>query len=307
MTIDQSFDGGVAVITGAGSGLGAAMAQRFAAQNMTVFALDIDAAQAENTVATIRNQGGNAHAFSVDVADHAALLAVAEEVRARSGFCSVLCANVGVQQFGAIDALTQNDWRWVLDVNVMGVVNTVDAFLPLIRAAAPQGDLSAPPSQLQSQPRPLPQSSSHPRSRHIAITSSSAAYSPGIRMGAYTTSKYAVLGYGETLRLELAEEGIGVSILFPAGMATRHLQSSQLARPAELGPSELRREDIDAMMQSRKIETGDHVATAEYATRHLLEELAHNQRYIITHGNCREAILDQQEALLAAQERALQP
>ena len=51
----------------------------------------------------------------------------------------------------------------------------------------------------------------------------------------------------------------------------------------------------------RKIETGDHVATAEYATRHLLEELAHNQRYIITHGNCREAILDQQEALLAAQ------
>ena len=126
-------------------------------------------------------------------------------------------------------------------------------------------------------------------------------------MGAYTTSKYAVTGYGETLRLELADEGIGVSLLFPAGMSTRHLQSSQLARPAELGPSELRREDIDAMMQSRKIDTGDHVATAEYATRHLLEELAANRRYIITHGDCREAILDQHDELLAAQERALQP
>lgn len=285
MTDAKRFNGGAAVITGAGSGLGAAMAERFAAQHMTVFVLDIDAAQAENTATAIRDQGGRAHAFAVDVADHAALLTIAGEVRASVGHCSVLCANVGVQQFGAIDALTQNDWRWVLDVNVMGVVNTVDAFLPLIRTARAQQALS----------------------RHIVITSSSAAYSPGIRMGAYTTSKYAVLGYGETLRLELAEEDIGVSILFPAGMATRHLQSSQQARPAELGPSELRREDIDAMMNSRKIDTGDHVATAEYATRHFLEDLASNRRYIITHGNCREAILDQHEELLTAQERALQP
>lgn len=289
MTIHPSFRGGVAVITGAGSGLGAAMAARFAAQDMTVFALDIDGEQAELTARTLREQGGRAHALAVDVADHAALLAAADEVREKVGHCSVLCANVGVQQFGAADALTQNDWRWVLDVNVMGVVNTVDAFLPLLRDSSPDS------------------STSGSLSRHIVITSSSAAYSPGIRMGAYTTSKYAVTGYGETLRLELADEGIGVSLLFPAGMSTRHLQSSQLARPAELGPSELRREDIDAMMQSRKIDTGDHVATAEYATRHLLEELAANRRYIITHGDCREAILDQHDELLAAQERALQP
>ena len=276
---NNSFAGGIAVITGAGSGLGAAMAQRFAAQGMTVFALDIDGEGAEATARAIVEKGGRAFALALDVANREALMAAARQVEEAAGHCSVLCANVGVQQFGAIGALSENDWRWVLEVNVMGVINTVDAFLPLLRKA--------------------------PDSRHVVITSSSAAYSPGIRMGAYTTSKYAVTGYAETLRLELAEENIGVSILFPAGMATRHLESSRKARPEALGPSEMRRTDIDAMMQSRKIDMGSHVATAEHAPRHLLEDLAANRRYIITHGDCREAIGDNFEELLAAQARPL--
>lgn len=280
MATDEYFRGGVAVITGGGSGLGASMAGRFADCGMTTFVLDIDGEQSENVAQTIRERGGKAVAAQVDVADRAAMQAVAGQVEEETGHCSVLCANVGVQQFGAIGSLTENDWRWVLDVNVMGVINTVDAFLPLVRRA--------------------------PRPRHILITSSSAAYSPGIRMGAYTTSKYAVTGYGETLRLELAAENIGVSLLFPAGMATRHLESSQKARPPALGPSEMRREDIEAMMHSRNIDLASHVATADHATRHLLEELAANRRYIITHGDCRDAIVDNFEELLAAQDRGLQ-
>ncbi len=280
MNTTRSFAGGTAVITGAGSGLGAAMAERFAASGMTVFALDIDGEQAQNTASNLREQGAQAHALQVDVADGAALQSAAAQVESLAGACTVLCANVGVQQFGAIDALTENDWHWVLEVNVMGVVRTVNAFLPLLRRA------EAP--------------------RRIVITSSNAAYAPGIRMGAYTTSKYAVTGYAETLRMELAEEDIGVSILFPAGMATRHLESSQLARPAELGPSELRREDIEAMLQSRDMEMEGQVASAEYATRHLLEDLARNRRYIITHGDCRQAIVGNLEELLAAQDRGLE-
>jgi NAD(P)-dependent dehydrogenase (short-subunit alcohol dehydrogenase family) len=273
------FNGGVAVITGGGSGLGASMAARFAAQGMAIIILDIDGTQAEKSAQGIRDGGGRARSFRVDVSNQLALRAIAQEVAAEFGGCSVLCANVGVQQFGAIDQLREDDWRWVLDVNVMGVIHTVEAFLPLVRKAAGP--------------------------RHILITSSSAAYSPGIRMGAYTTSKYAVTGYGETLRMELADEGIGVSLLFPAGMATTHLQSSQKARPAELGPLEMRREDIDAMMNSRKVDAAAHVATADYATRHLLTELAENRRYIITHGDCREAIAAHCKALSAAQDRAL--
>ena len=275
---DGYLSGGVAVVTGAGSGLGAAMATRFSAQGMSIFALDIDGSQADSVAQRISGDGGSVVAMKCDVSDRAALEAAAKQVEAQFGHCSVVCANVGVQQFGAIDHLTENDWRWVLNVNVMGVIYTVDAFLPLLRKA------SGP--------------------RHIVVTSSSAAYSPGIRMAAYTTSKYAITGYAETLRMELADEGIGVTILFPAGMSTHHLQSSQRARPAELGPLQINREDIVAMMASRKIDIGGHVATAEYATRHLITALAENRRYLITHGDCRQVIKSNFEDLLAAHDHA---
>lgn len=271
------FRGGVAVVTGGGSGLGASMLGRFAAAGMKVVALDIDGDQAEARAREIRDAGGDAFALRVDVADAGDLEAAVAATKERFGGCNVLCANVGVQQFGAIDALTEQDWKWVLDVNVMGVIRTVNAFLPLMRAT--QGN------------------------RRIAVTSSSAAFSPGIRMAAYTASKYAVTGYADTLRMELADEGIGVSILFPAGMTTRHLQSSIAARPADLGPSELRRADIDAMMASRNIEAASHVASADHATRHLLADLAANEPYVITHGEYRRQLTDYHAAILRAHDR----
>ncbi len=82
-----------------------------------------------------------------------------------------------------------------------------------------------------------------------------------------------VVGYGEVLRQELAAEGINVSLLFPGGMITRHLESSVAARPAELGESRLEREDIEAMMASADMTVENHLATAEHAVRNLLEEL----------------------------------
>ena len=274
----EYFRGGTAVVTGAGSGLGASMVERFAAQGMAIVALDIDGDRAGEVAQRVRDAGGRAIAMRVDVADRSALEAAARAADEAFGGCTVLCANVGVQQFGAIDILTEQDWRWVLDVNVLGVVHTVDAFLPLLRKSAGH--------------------------RHIVITSSSSALTPGVRMAAYVTSKYAVTGYGETLRMELADEGIGVSILFPAGMFTRHLESSVQARPAELGKSEMRREDIDAMMASRKMKSATHTASADHATRHLLADLIANERYIITHGEYRESLVSNFDDVLRAHERA---
>lgn len=272
------FAGGTAVVTGAGSGLGASMVDRFAAVGMAIVALDIDEQSAAHTAQRVRDAGGRAMSMRIDVANRTSMEAAARAAEDAFGNCTVLCANVGVQQFGAIGKLTEQDWRWVLDVNVMGVVHTVDAFLPLLH-----------------------RSGGH---RHIVITSSSAALTPGVRMAAYTTSKYAVTGYGETLRMELADENIGVSIMFPAGMRTRHLESSVQARPAELGKSELRREDIDVMMASRKMETAGHVASADHATRNLLADLIANERYIITHGEYRESLVANFEQILRAHDRA---
>lgn len=279
MATNESFWQGTAVITGAGSGLGAAMAHRFAAEGMAIVALDIDGASAEATARAIRDAGGQAMARAVDVADRAALERAAATAEEAFGGCSVLCSNVGVQQFGAADRLTEAQWRWVMDVNVLGVVNTVAAFLPLMRTSG--------------------------GNRRILLTSSSSVLVPGVRMGAYTASKFAVMGFGETLRMELEPEDIGVSIFFPAGMVTRHLESSALARPGDLGDDPIApREDIDAMLASRKVTSADHTVTPEHATRNLLAEMAANRPYIISHGEYLEALQERHLEMVDAYQRA---
>ena len=269
--------GRVAAITGGGSGLGAAMAATFAAAGMAIAVLDIDEERAASTAAALAADHGVATtSLATDVADAESVKAAAEHVRAALGGCDLLCANVGVQQFGAIDRLTDADWQWVLGVNVMGTIHTVREFLPLLRARSGW--------------------------RHIAVTASSGVLIPGVRLGAYQTSKFAVLGFGETLRLELAAEGIGVSVLFPAGMTTRHLESSALARPAALGASVTLPDDIDAMMASRQVGEA-HVATAEHAVRNLLDDLLANEPYVLTHGDYRAKYHLRRDALEAAFDR----
>ncbi|MFA5939517.1 MAG: SDR family oxidoreductase [Sinimarinibacterium sp.] len=273
----MEYQGKSVVITGAGSGLGAAMADVFAGAGARLALLDIDGARAEAKAAELRGKGVEAMAMAVDVASKASLDAAAETVQARFGSCEVLCANVGVQQFGAVDKLSDQDWSWVWSVNVKGVIDTVSAFLPLLRKG--QGE------------------------RHVVLTSSSSFFTPGVRMAAYVTSKYAVVGYGEVLRMELAGEGINVALLFPGGMTTRHLESSVKARPAELGASRLDPADIRAMVASAKISHEKDVASAEHAVRNLLADLRAKQPFIITHGGYREQIAERQHLFLEAFDR----
>ena len=269
--------GRIAVVTGAGSGLGAAMCQRFAEAGMAVAALDIDEARAKETATTLaESYGVPAVARRVDVGDARSLEHAAADVGATLGGCDVLCANVGVQQFGAIDRLTDDDWTWVINVNVLGTVRTVAAFLPLLRRRAGW--------------------------RRVVLTATSGVFVPGVRLGAYQASKFAVWGYGETLRQELAGEGIGVTVLFPAGMMTRHLESSARARPAGTGEWVIAPDDIEAMMSSRKVGE-DHVATAEHAVRNLIADLVANEPYVITHGAYRADYHERLAAIEAAFDR----
>jgi NAD(P)-dependent dehydrogenase (short-subunit alcohol dehydrogenase family) len=269
--------GRIAVVTGAGSGLGAAMARTFAEVGMSVAALDIDEAAAQATAASLAEDFDvPTTAVHTDVGDADSVATAAKHVGEALGGCDLLCANVGVQQFGALDRLTEEDWSWVLNVNVMGTVRTVREFLPLLRARTGW--------------------------RHIALTSSSGVLVPGVRLGVYQASKFAVMGFGETLRLELADEGIGVSLLFPAGMMTRHLESSARARPAELGESVTLPDDIEVMIAGRGMGEDD-VATPEHAVRNLLADLVANEPYMLTHGSYRHDYNQRRDTMDAAFDR----
>src|SRR5262245_33716999 len=244
---------------------------------MAVAALDIDEPSARKTASALADECGvPTTALRVDVGDADSVAAAARHVQATLGGCDVLCANVGVQQFGAIDRLSEQDWRWVIDVNVLGTVRTVREFLPLLRARRGW--------------------------RRIVLTASSSVLAPAVRLGAYQTSKFAVMGFGETLREELAGEGIGVTLLFPGGMTTRHLESSASARPAHLGESGTRREDLAAMLAHRPMADGD-VVTPEHAIRDLLAGLIDDVPYVLTHGSHRPVYEQRRDAMDAAFDR----
>jgi NAD(P)-dependent dehydrogenase (short-subunit alcohol dehydrogenase family) len=268
------YAGKAVAITGAGSGLGAAMARKFADEGARLALLDIDGARAEENAAELRARGVEAFGVQADVADRVSVEAAGAVFHDRYGACHALCANVGVQQFGAIDALTDQDWQWVMSVNFHGVINTVNAFLPMLRKSDGR--------------------------RHVVLTSSASYFQIGVRMAAYIASKYAVVGYGEVLRRELASENINVAMLFPAGMATRHLESSIAARPSELGASRFDMDDVQAMMADAGIDPAEHVVTADHAVRNLLRELDAGQPYIITHGSYRHQVEQQHRDILAA-------
>ncbi len=230
---------------------------------MNVALLDIDGDRAREAADSMaETYDVETMACEVDVGTARDVDEAAAAVRRQFGGCDLLFANVGVQQLGAVERLSDDDWTWVLNVNVIGTARTVRSFLPLLRSRSGM--------------------------RHIALTASSSALAPGMRLGAYQASKSAVLGLGDTLRLELVGEGIGVTVILPAGMATRHLASSALARPADLGESQIFPDDIETMVGSLSMTDKD-LATPEHAARHVLRDVVANESYVITHGGYRDA------------------
>ena len=121
----MKLEAGVAVVTGAGSGLGAALARRFAEAGMKVAVADLKLEHAESVAEALRTTGAVARPYAVDLGSEASIEALAERVEAELGACQILCSNVGVQQFGTVEALGRADWEWVFGVNLFGSVSAV--------------------------------------------------------------------------------------------------------------------------------------------------------------------------------------
>lgn len=202
----------VAVVTGGGSGIGRGISLGLAAEEMTVAVADVRVESAEVVAAEIVAGGGRAFAVQVDVTSVESLATAAKQVAAEAGGVNLLCANAGVMaRIGTLDEHTIEDWEYTLSVNVLGVVKTVKAFLPLLRASAPDA--------------------------HIVNTASLGGLmaTEGFPIGAYVASKYACVGYSEMLRLELAGEGIGVSVLCPGVVESDLMTTSIQNRPEGFG------------------------------------------------------------------------
>jgi NAD(P)-dependent dehydrogenase (short-subunit alcohol dehydrogenase family) len=194
MALDE-LSGRTAVVTGAGSGIGRALAHRLVAEGMQVVAADVEASAVQETVATAP-QDGSTTAHVVDVADADAVDHLADEVFATHGTLNLLCNNAGVFQGGLAWERSADDWAWALGVNLYGLIHGVQAFLPRMMDGGEPG--------------------------HIVNTASMAGHVCAPYAGPYQVSKFAAYGYSESLGHDLAAVGspIGVSVLCPSLVAT---------------------------------------------------------------------------------------
>tara|TARA_R110002049_G_scaffold74361_9_gene191836 strand:+ start:3705 stop:4553 length:849 start_codon:yes stop_codon:yes gene_type:complete len=193
--------GQVAVITGAGSGIGAALAHACASRGMHIIAADIELDAAERTVNALRSRGRQALAVEVNVADREAVQHLAACTRASFGGCHLLFNNAGVSVNRPVAECTAADWEWVWSVNVAGITHAIEAFMPLLREQS--------------------------GASHIVNTASMAGLIPLPGFGAYVASKYAVVGLSEVLHQELADTATGVSILCPGVVDTQIFASER--------------------------------------------------------------------------------
>ncbi len=261
------------MITGAASGFGRALAERCAARGMRVVLLDLDGDRAATEAAALAAANGvEALGLRVDVADGASVDEAAATVGERFGLAHLVISNVGVQLFASIDRATDDEWRWLLDVNVVGSARVARAFLPLLRKAD--------------------------RGR-LAFTSSSSVLDPASRMSMYQASKFAVWGLAETLRVELAGEGSGVSVLFPSGMLSRHLETSEAAQPAHVRRPIAGDNDFAAMHESNPT-MAQFLATPEEAAAGVIDAVLGDRRYVVTHGAFLEALANRERELRVA-------
>jgi NAD(P)-dependent dehydrogenase (short-subunit alcohol dehydrogenase family)/pimeloyl-ACP methyl ester carboxylesterase len=190
--------GQLALVTGAGGGIGRATALALAERGADVLVADIDEDTAALTARDVGELGVAAHPYQVDVADGAALHKLAEQVAADHGVPDIVVANAGIGMAGGFLDTGEDDWRRVIDVNLLGVVHTLRAFAPLL----------------------VDRNRRTGQGGHLVTIASIAAVTPWPALTAYAATKAAVLSLTQSLRTELSPHGIGVTAILPGVIAT---------------------------------------------------------------------------------------
>lgn len=238
-----------AVVTGGASGIGRALALRFAREGAHVVVADLDEAGMAETVAGVVQAGRRGLAVKTDVSRLADVQALADRAFAELGAVHVVCNNAGVALWGGLESVSHQDWEWAMGVNLWGVIHGVEAFVPRMVA--------------QKQPG------------HVVNTASMAGLIASQGLGVYNTTKYAVVGLSETLQKDLRGHDIGVSVLCPMGVNTR-IRQSERNRPATLRNQTAAREGTAVELIGRYL-------PPEHVAERVLRAIYANRLYVITH------------------------
>jgi NAD(P)-dependent dehydrogenase (short-subunit alcohol dehydrogenase family) len=267
----NELGGKLAVVTGAASGLGRAMALAFAAEGMHLALADVDEAGLALTRKDVSALGLKSFSMRVDVSKASEVEAFAQKCSQELGAVHLVCNNAGVALSGPVWETSEAEWQWILGVNLLGVVNGVRAFAPRL-IAQDEG--------------------------HIVNTASVAGLISPPGMGAYCVSKHAVVTLSEALHHDLRERGsrVGVSLLCPAYVPTG-IADSERNKPPDLSLSGKSKERLAKEAALKKAVASGKLSAHDVALA-VVAAVKENRFYVLTHRGIKGAVRARMEDVL---------
>ncbi len=268
----RDFKDKVAVITGAASGIGRALAERCVHEDMKVVLADVEADALTTTEAALKATGATVLAVVTDVSKAHDVEALAQRTLEAFGAVHLLCNNAGVGAGTSVWDSSLADWEWVLGVNLWGVIHGVRVFVPLMLAQETEG--------------------------HIVNTASMAGLLTGPGLGVYRVSKHGVVALSETLYHELAQRGakVKVSVLCPGPVNTRIIHAGR-NRPEHLPAVEPRSPEDVALREAVRQAVQAGMSPPQVA-EHVFNGIKADKFYILTHPDLKARLRTRMEDVL---------
>jgi len=272
----EQFEGKVAVVTGAASGIGRALATAFVDVGMKVVLADVETAALEAAADELRVSGADVFAVTADVAQAADVDRIGTAAMDVFGALHVACNNAGVSGGGLSWEIDLETWRWILDVDLWGVIHGVHTFTPLIIASG---------------------------GGHIVNTASMAGLTSNPGMGPYNVAKHGVVTLSETLSVELqmTHPEVGVSVLCPGWVRTR-INESERNRPDQVDAVEV--EEVDAGLLAMKEMVSTWIAEGlqpAHVASLVIDAMRANRFYVLTHPEWQGMIQDRIDRMLSGE------
>lgn len=270
----ESLEGKTAVITGAASGIGLALAKEFGARNMNLVLADVEEPALERATTELEAAGHAVLPFVLDVRSHDEIQALEAAAIERFGNIHVLCNNAGVGAGGPVaDPSNLEAWRWTIDIDLWGVIYGCKVFLPAMLA--------------------------HGEPCHIVNTASMAGLGSAPFMGPYNIAKYGVVALSETLskEMQMMNTNVGVSVLCPAFVATGIAESDR-NMPQEIRDQLPPPPDADGPMQTLMRDLVANGISTEVVANAVVDAVINDQFWILTHDETKPGVTQRAQEIV---------